>query len=355
MSAGTAAAVAILHRPNMAPNAEAKIPANLPCCICGGTQSEPVHEKGYPLYGYPGAFALRRCAGCGLLFNSPRLPDAGIARLYGANYYFFRRRPSEEFLRIREMWERTVAVAEGMAARREVLEIGSAKGFLLAVMQEAGWKVQGVELSPFAAEFARERLGVPTFTGLVEEYVAQGAAARPLVLAIDVIEHVLDPRLFVASLARLVESGGVLLIDTPNGAAANIERLGEGWKGFNPFHVYLFSVENLSRLLAEHGFTVEASFSYGNEPADPQDGGDPGSPAKRLARAALETVGIMKPLRRARDAALEARDNARLGDLVRGSARAVHSSPVYAASADSRLPLAAGQRGDNIIVVARKL
>lgn len=339
----------------MASSAESKVPANLPCCICGCAESEPVFEKDYPLYGYPGVFALRRCAGCGLLFNSPRLTDEGIAELYGANYYFFRRRAPDEFRRIREMWERTVAVVGDRVPRREVLEIGSAKGFLLAVMQAAGWKVQGVELSPFAAAFARERLRVPTFTGRVEDFAAEGGRSFPLVLAIDVIEHVLDPPLFVRSLARLVESGGLLLVDTPNGAAADIERLGDRWKGFNPFHVYLFSVENLSRLLGEHGFAVETSFSYGNAPACPEAAAAPAPRAKALARTALETAGVMEPLRRGRDAALEALDRAQLDRLVRDSAAAVRSSRSYAATEDARLPLAAGCRGDNIVVVARKL
>ncbi|HEV2145967.1 MAG TPA: class I SAM-dependent methyltransferase [Longimicrobiaceae bacterium] len=338
----------------MASSADAKVPANRPCCICGGTESRLVHEKEYPLYDYPGAFALRLCDGCGLLFNSPRLADEGIARLYGANYYFFRQRPAREFLRIREMWERTVAVAEGMVPRREVLEIGSAKGFLLAVMQGAGWAVQGVELSPFAADFARDRLGVPTFTGRVEEFVEAGGRSYPLVLAIDVIEHVLDPRLFVASLARLVETGGVVLIDTPNGAAANIERQGERWKGFNPFHVFLFSVENLSRLLGEHGFTVETSFSYGNAPAGPGEPPEPTSGARRLARAVLEGAGVLGLLRRGRDTVVDAVDHARLPRLVRESVEAVRPSRGYAASEDSRLPLAEGQRGDNIVVIARR-
>ncbi|HEX2188398.1 MAG TPA: class I SAM-dependent methyltransferase [Longimicrobiaceae bacterium] len=339
----------------MASTAEVKVPANVPCCVCGGTESGLVFEKGYPLYGYPGPFALRRCAGCGLLFNSPRLTEEGTARLYGANYYFFRRRPSEEFRRIQEMWERTIALVGEMVPRREVLEIGSAKGFLLAVMQGAGWKVQGVELSPFAAGFARERLRVPTFTGRVENFVEEGGGSHPLVLAIDVVEHVLDPPLFVGSLARLVEPGGLLLIDTPNGAAANIELLGEAWKGFNPFHVYLFSVENLSRLLAEHGFVVEASFSYGNAPACPGEAAASAPRARQLARAALETAGVIEPLRRGRDAALEALDRAQLERLVRESTAAVRRSRAYSASEDARLPLAEGCRGDNIVVVARKL
>jgi 2-polyprenyl-3-methyl-5-hydroxy-6-metoxy-1,4-benzoquinol methylase len=329
---------------------------NEPCCACGQTRSLLVQETTYPEHRYPGSFCLRRCSGCGLLFNSPRLDDDELARLYGQNYYFFNRADSRELARIPAMYARTVALVADRVSPKTILDVGCGRGYLPAVLSRLGWDAHAVEISPGAAAYARRRFALANvFTGTVEQYARSNVARTfPLVTAIDVIEHVPRPDEFVAALARVVEPAGWLIVDTPNGAAHNIRTEGDSWKGFNPFHVFLFSISNLSRLLEKHGFSVEQSFSYGDGAGDWT-----GKPLPRKVRdgaiAAARSMRVIGPLARAyfKLQALSA-SRGELPAHLNRAARAVEKTRPYRDATDGRSPREANETGDNLVIVARR-
>lgn len=333
---------------------------NEPCCVCGETRSQLVQETTYPEHGYPGSFRLRKCGKCGLLFNSPRLDDRELGELYGQNYYFFRRADARELARIVPMIARTVALVADEVQNKQCLDVGCGRGYLPAVLKEMGWDAHGVEISPEASAYARERFGLSDriFTGTIEQYAASDKARRfPLVTAIDVIEHVPSPDSFISALAKVVEDDGLLIIDTPNAAAYNIKVDGESWQGFNPFHIYLFTILNLRQLLAKHGFHIEQSFSYNNTPAD----ASPPTTARRLRMKALDTarlLGVARPLAKlyfnlASRPALKHR-KLDLPALLHQTAESARSVTPYLKTPDAEEPLAREATGDNIVVIARK-
>ena len=92
-----------------------KVIANTPCCVCGGTASAPFFDRRFDKFNYAGEFHMRRCDGCGLLFCSPRLTDAGIAALYDANYYVFQKDDGGYFARTAEI---TCSAPTGVADQR---------------------------------------------------------------------------------------------------------------------------------------------------------------------------------------------------------------------------------------------
>lgn len=246
-----------------------KITVNKPCFVCGATSSQLLFEREYPSLHYPDKFSIRKCNNCGILFNSPRLIDKELFNLYNANYYFFQRHDSDEFRRISDIFLRTVSLIQNGVIERRVAEIGSAKGYLLALLKRFGWSVQGIEISVEASEYAITKFGVPTFTGTIKDYSnINHKDTFPVVLAIDVIEHVPNPIDFLNSIDKIICNRGYLIIDTPNGNSQNIEYLGCKWKGFNPFHIYLFSSHILQALLINMGYSIEKCFSYGNRRED---------------------------------------------------------------------------------------
>ncbi|MFQ5584801.1 MAG: class I SAM-dependent methyltransferase [Calditrichia bacterium] len=240
-----------------------KINVNVPCFICGSYESSLLFEFNYDII--QGNFIIRKCESCGLLFNSPRLIDDELFKLYGKDYYFFNRSDCDEFKRITSIYLRTIALIDDEIEQKKILEIGSAKGYLLALLKYLDWEVQGIEVSPEATQYAVKNFAVPVFNGTVEDYANENTAIKyPLILAIDVIEHVPDPINFISNINKIIEDNGLLIIDTPNGGSKNIENLGSGWTGFNPFHIYLFSSENLTLFLKKMGYSIEKVFSYGN-------------------------------------------------------------------------------------------
>lgn len=331
--------------------------ANDPCCICGSSQSEFLYEIPYPQHKYPGMFVLRQCKSCGLIFNSPRLDDSGIRKLYNENYYFFQRQDAAEFKRIVDVYLRTAALVEDTISERRVLEIGCGKGYLLVLLKKLGWEIEGVEISSSAVNYARNKFGIEIFNGSLEEYdLYHPNVSYPLVLAIDLIEHVPDPRRFVGVLKNKVGQNGLLIIDTPNGDAHNISVCREKWKGFNPFHIYIFNIANLTRLLEEYGFSIVNAFSYGNEHCKVYEEIPPvENKAKTALKQILSNLKLLKTTQRIhrfiRSPLKEEFDcETTLSQLV----ERIRKEKNYFNTPDSRGKLAPARKGDNFVLLAGK-
>jgi 2-polyprenyl-3-methyl-5-hydroxy-6-metoxy-1,4-benzoquinol methylase len=326
---------------------------NEPCCICGSRESELTWETTYPEHGYPGSFSLRKCRGCKLLFNSPRLEGPELARLYGSSYYFFNRPDSTELERAAVMYRRSVAIAAPEITEKRTLDIGGGRGYLPALLKAMGWNAQAVEISPEACAYAQKTFGLEMFTGTIEEYAASAQKREfPLVTAIDVIEHVPDSAAFIAAAAATMEPSGLLIIDTPNAAAANIAAEGILWKGFNPFHIFLFNPDNLERLLKNHGLTVEKRFTYGNTRSTTDR--PVRSQLQKLARRHLPAA-VLGPLAKAYFATRRLSSTASdLKPALDRAAKLAQAPETYLDSPDAKGELAASEQGDNLVIIARK-
>lgn len=93
------------------------------------------------------------------------------------------------------------------------LDIGAGAGGNTRVLQAAGWRATALEFSDAGVELARER-------GL--DVVQGDARAIPfpddhfgLVVAYDVLEHIVEDEQVVAEIARVVRPGGRVLIAVP--------------------------------------------------------------------------------------------------------------------------------------------
>lgn len=307
---------------------------NRPCFVCGAEQSSVAFRPDVRRWGYAGEFVLRRCAGCGLIFNSPRLTLPALADLYRRNYYFFARRPGRELTRIVDAYLRTVALLpEGRIGT--LLEVGSAKGYMLALLRGLGWRVAGIELAEDAAAYARRVFGVEVFTGNLERFRHVADRRFEVVLVQDVLEHIPDPEGFARSLHESLEPGGWLVIDTPNVGGRNVGLLGGRWRGFNPFHIYLYDRASLARMLTGAGFSVHTIGSYNN--VGVRESAIPPGPSVESAR----------PRARLRQVASAARGGLEAALIPYYLRRAV-----YRARSGEPTSLDLDCRGDNLVCVA---
>lgn len=327
---------------------------NRPCMVCSGSASRLLHAMPYPDQGYPGRFEMRECAGCGLLFNSPRLSNAEIAQLYDSSYYVFQERERDAMRRVAMLASQTLGVASAEITARDLLEVGCAKGYLLAQLRAQGWAARGVELSADAADFARRRFGLEVFNGTIEAALAQpGFEPASVVLSTDVIEHVTDPLAFVRALGRALKPGGWLVLSTPNADSDHRRALGPQWLGFNPFHIYLFTPSTLTRLLRDAGFEIAKTYTYNNsEPPLPSASAG----LRDAVRAGLRASGLLPAMRRLRQGMLALTDlpvsaQGLPGRIAAGELTGLQD---YAASADARSQRGSRCRGDNLVVIARK-
>jgi SAM-dependent methyltransferase len=231
------------------------------CNFCGRDDTQPVNQ-GPDLYlGRPGHFCLVRCRHCGLIYQDPRPSPDELPELYpAAEYELYSPAIAGEPSAVRRADR-----AHGMSRRRRqierfraepgrLLDIGCATGNFMAAMRDHGWQVTGVELSREAAAYAREKLGLDVHTGMLEEQTLPDGAFD-VVTMWDVLEHVLDPRVTLAGVRRLLRPGGLFVASVPNPASLEARLFGDSWAGWDrPRHLHLFPPDLLCRYLLAAGF-----------------------------------------------------------------------------------------------------
>lgn len=227
--------------------------ATVSCVVCGSHDASPF--MAHPPY------AIVTCAGCGLRFLSPRPTPEAIESLYAETYYHSEdsvSRGYSAYTAEAENWRLTFKDRlRYLPANGKLLDVGAAAGFFVEQARLASWEAEGIEPSEWASRYAREELGQPVATGTLEG-AAFPEASFDAVTMWEVIEHLPDPRAFLAEVARVVKPGGILAFSTPDAGSLVARLTGQRWLGWHkvPEHLYYFDRRSLERLLAGSGFEV---------------------------------------------------------------------------------------------------
>lgn len=121
-----------------------------------------------------------------------------------------------------------------------LLELGCGTGCFLDEAARAGWIVEGVEVSRFAAARAAQR-GLSVRCAPLEEY-EPAPGAFDCVALWDVIEHLRDPFAALITAGRALRPGGVLALSTGDVTSLCARLTRQYWHLFNlPEHLFFFS------------------------------------------------------------------------------------------------------------------
>jgi SAM-dependent methyltransferase len=233
------------------------------CDLCGSYEADTLFTGRDWSAEVPDAVALVRCRHCGLVYLCPRPVPEAIGAFYPPDYAPFRtavedeRRTVMRWMRRRKLARRRTLVERYAGRRRgRVLDVGCSTGLFLHEMALGGWAAQGVELTPSAVCYARERFGLTVFEGMLED-APLTAGSFDAVTYWDVLEHVYSPMATLARTAELLRPGGIVAINVPNWDAFDRRLFGRHWQGYDPpRHLYVFNRATLGALLDRAGFEV---------------------------------------------------------------------------------------------------
>ena len=97
-----------------------------------------------------------------------------------------------------------------------LLELGSGLGHLLGLLQ-TDFRCVGIDLAPWAARQTRRNAPKAEALALSAEDLAVFPDRRfDVIVALHLVEHLRDPQMALAQVARILSPGGVLLFATPN-------------------------------------------------------------------------------------------------------------------------------------------
>lgn len=185
-----------------------------PCPICTSNDARIEYE----LTGY----RIALCARCDFEFQDGFGGGGGDADMFSEDYYKLRHHEAFEaqfgdYTRDPSagVYTHWLQKMEETIPHGRIVDVGSALGTFLKIAETRGWTPQGVEISRFAAEFTREKHGIPVFNGDLEQFRAEDAAFD-VVTFWDSIEHVTHPLENLKTGIRLLRRGGLMLLTTDN-------------------------------------------------------------------------------------------------------------------------------------------
>lgn len=153
---------------------------------------------------------------------------------------------------------------------RDFLDIGAGEGFFLKAAKEMGYKVAGVDFSSFGVKKFHPELAANLLEGdsyeVMESFISKGLKFD-LCSAVNVLEHVIDPDVFLGKIKKILKTNGVVTITVPNDFS-NLQELlmsenyidREFWFA-PPEHLHYFNSENLVNYLESNGFECVDAFS----------------------------------------------------------------------------------------------
>ena len=208
--------------------------------------------------------ALSRCADCGLLgtthfvAKSKTTDDLYDVEAEDLAVY------CEQYLPHRlALYARFLPELQPFRQTGKLLEVGSGYGYFLEMANAAGWRGEGVEISPYCCQVARQR-GYKVWQAHLEDADLIPSAYDVVVLW-DVIEHFTEPDAVVRRCHSLLRPGGALVMRTPDGRAldSTLQPMRTAYRHLvypanTAEHVFHFKPQDLATLVIDSGFEVRS-------------------------------------------------------------------------------------------------
>lgn len=179
---------------------------SFPCRVCGNSELSFYYGEGNSQQ-----YKYYKCPVCGLVNYDLEL---GLDQDQYAEEYFD---TNDLDIQVNQYNEQTFRfIKKNLGTSGSVLEIGCGSGYLLNKLQQSGWTVMGMELSPMLASEVRKRLGINVIEADFMEYDMPVEERFDLVILRHVFEHLPDPLKAINKLGALAKDNGHIVMEFPN-------------------------------------------------------------------------------------------------------------------------------------------
>jgi len=160
------------------------------------------------------------CDRCGLLYNDQFPPKESKENAFSGGYYCDVQKQAFQFHGDEYLKDPSVPVFRRWLSlidnkNGSLLDVGCGLGTFLGVARDAGWRVQGLDISPFAAKTVKEKMGIDVFNGSLVDAPWKDQSFDVITFW-DSIEHVDNPKQYLDKAFALLKPGGTMLIATDN-------------------------------------------------------------------------------------------------------------------------------------------
>ncbi len=258
------------------------------CGLCGSRRAREFVRQRDLTHGVTDEeFTIVRCEECGLLYLNPRPGLDEIGKFYPSAYFgpppaprkvnrvkrwvmetyygYPPTTPSSLPAQFRKwlVWpDRVLRALRGKEmlpwiGRGRLLDVGCGPGTNLAMFQQQGWNVHGVDTSDVAVARARERFGDRVRLGHLDQ-AGYPDGAFDVVVFSHSLEHMFDPLAVLKEAWRILDKSGYVVITVPNAGSLEARLFGRWWFPWElPRHLFHFEKATLSRMLEQAGFRIQ--------------------------------------------------------------------------------------------------
>src|SRR3989344_2064070 len=231
------------------------------CMLCSSTTNTVIRKT----LRYEIKRDVLQCTRCSLVFLAPQ---SGATAYYTGKAYRKRHGPTlHKASSMREIFDAyfphqgpiVEAVRTHLRPSMKILDVGCSTGHFLAALKGKAKERVGLELGKDEASFIRKNLDFKVYTDPIESaHIAEGPF--DLITALQVLEHVPEPKSFLHGISRHLKPNGLLYLELPNIDDVLLSVFGV--KGYADFyfrepHVCYYSKKTLKTILSKAGFVGE--------------------------------------------------------------------------------------------------
>lgn len=247
------------------------------CHLCGSKKSKLL-LKNHDRFNNDKSinFSIIRCPNCNLTYLNPRPTPKSIGYYYKSDYEpyninridfyqqlqanlmksYFSQKPTF-WDNIKSLIYKNIYSPLPKNNIGKVLDVGCGNGLYLSQLQENGWDVYGVDMSPEAVRFANNKFGLKNVKQGILENIKYPSNTFDVITMHHVLEHLYNPQKVLQKINKSLKKDGLLVISTPNVDSINLNLFKKYWFPLEtPRHLNLFNKDTIQKLADKTGFKI---------------------------------------------------------------------------------------------------